>query len=800
MDTASQLVLRYPRALRGGADLGVIVRTFGWLWLGLVGCVAPDPVDDDPPPVDDTVPVVDTDPAPADPDPPRVVRPLCAAEAAPSVVAPDVAAWATALRAGSNRFFGTLQSDPFEAMGETGLGQTARAEVENRLERGFHRLRLGRVDDALVDLQAALALAEAEVPQWRGRAREVLAVAWIRRAELDNCVANAGGEACLVPFTEDGVHALEEGMTQAAALLHDFLREDDPDKLGPRWLYNVAHMALGTYPEGVDPRFVVPDTALRSEHPAPAWANLGPSLGLTEPTISGGAALEDFDGDGLLDVLTSSMDPAVGMSLKLNNGDGTLCDATPASGLAAMVGHLNFSVADYDNDGDMDVFAPRGAWYELDGAIRPSLLQNDGTGRFTDVAVQAGLTDVVGGSQVGVWADYDNDGWLDLFVGRERASERPDDYVPSSLYRARGDGSFESIGPALNLDVQGWVKGAAWGDFDNDGDPDLYISMFGSDNLLYRNTVDEVNKFILVNDRQPIEAPRSGFSAFFFDYDQDGFLDIFAAAYPNPYAADGVLSDTYGQTADPYISGVLGVDHPAETARLYRNATPFDDVTKDLELDDWHATMGSGFGDFDVDGFPDLYLGTGAPAYDALEPNVAYRNDAGQAFQDVSSDMHVGHLQKGHGVSFGDIDEDGDEDLLAEVGGAFPADAFPNPLFFNPTETGGRVILRLVGVTVNRSAVGARVRVVTPLRTFHHVVGGNSSFGNNSLQVEAGLGEATEIAWVEVDWPGGGTEVIEGVTLGSVVTIRQGEGLVESRPFRPVPFDGTAAAGHDMEP
>jgi hypothetical protein len=216
----------------------------------------------------------------------------------------------------------------------------------------------------------------------------------------------------------------------------------------------------------------------------------------------------------------------------------------------------------------------------------------------------------------------------------------------------------------------------------------------------------------------------------------------------------------------------------------------------EVGLDDVHNIMGSNFGDFDLDGWPDIYLGTGGQAYDAIELNVAYHNAGGARYNDVTTVTHMGHIQKGHGIAFGDLDEDGDEDLFADIGGAYLGDRFPNALFVNPTTGRSAVHLRLEGVTSNRSAIGARVRVVTPLRTLHYVVGTGSSFGGNSLQVEAALGDTAEIVSVEIDWPGGATEVVTGLTAQTVVSIRQGEGVVASRPFQPFVFTGLGEMEH----
>jgi hypothetical protein len=753
-------------------------------------------------PADVVKPVIPDDdlPDPVEDPPTDHRRPLCRVPASAPGFAPDIQAWADQMYAGDNRFYGDARSIALEAMGEAGLGDTPFDQIRNRIDRGYHRLRLGRVDDAIADLtaardQAAALKADDETfHKWYDRASQLLATTWMRKGELDNCVSDGSGEACLVPFTDLGEHVQVEGMNNAIRVLAEALDAGMLHELVPVWLLNVSHMALGTFPDEVPAAWRAPDGALQPEASLPVWPNIAPAVGLREPGLAGSAALQDFDGDGLIDLLVSSQLPTGGMRLYLNQGDGDLCEATDASRVSGSPGHLGFSVADYDNDGDVDIFAPRGGWMGEDGDIRPSLLRNDGTGVFTDVAVEAGV-DGPGPSQASAWADVNGDGLLDLFVGREQTSASPKPWGTSSLYLNQGDGTFIDRAAVAGVTVDRYVKGATFGDYDNDGDPDLYVSTWGDPNALFRNDGD--GRFTDVTERQGVAYPYEAFGSWFFDYDQDGNLDLFTAAYPVVAPGSGPLEEDYGRAAEPYVRDVLGVERTTETARLYHNEiASFRDVTEAVGLDDSHATMGLNFADLDHDGWPDVYLSTGAPDFDALEPNTAYRNQQGAGFADVTTAVGLGHLQKGHGVAFGDIDNDGDEDLLVDIGGAFPGDDFPNALFLNPTEGAHSLSLELEGVTTSRSAVGARVRILTPSRTFHHMVGTGGSFGNSSLRVEAGLGDEDVITAVEVDWPWGGTEVITGVEVGTLVRIRQGEGLISATPLAPFTMKSPEAGDH----
>jgi hypothetical protein len=785
-----------PRSARSTA------RAYGhWVAvIALVACTNEQP--DEPPPL-----ITETDDSPVETDEPQVLegeRPLCR-EAAPRPVIPaEFLTWYDTMLNSANRFYGEDELDALNALGDD-LGPTPEQRARNGIQRGWSRLKADDVDGAIADFQAAEAAAIEGAVQWRGRARELLGAAWMRKAETVNCINSGGADACIVPFNEGGYHADPTGMENAAAALERSLTDDDPDGLSARWLLNVTYMARGLWPEVVPAHLLLPEAMFASEAEAPAWRNHAPSLKMFESTGAGGAAIEDFDGDGLLDVLFSSMEPDVGMELWLNEGGGTFCNASRASGLAAVSGVLNFTTADYDNDGDMDLFGARGAWMALYGTIRPSLLRNDGEGRFTDVTVAAGMShpDADGPTQVAAWADYDGDGWVDLFVGREDDERTSVGRRVSSLYRNRGDGTFVDEARAAGVASAGFVKGASWGDLDGDGHPDLVVSNMRGPNRLYINQGD--GTFIDRAERRGFVDPLKSFPTALLDYNQDGRLDIFVAAFTNNYGGGGPLEPGYFESAESYLNDKMGIPADplfSESAHLYRNdGDSFTDVTELVGLDDLHATMGLSFGDFNMDGYPDLLLATGAPEYDALEPNVAYLNDGGRRFLDVTTAMRVGHLQKGHGVAFGDVDEDGDEDMLMQMGGVFLGDRAPNTFFVNPSNDGATthhaITLRLEGVRSNRSAIGAVVEVRTPARSFWAMVGGTGSFGQNSMQLEIGLADQAEVSAIVVQWPGGALETITtDIPLDHLHHLREGEGIVSSRPLAPFQVYWTDTPDH----
>ena len=200
--------------------------------------------------------------------------------------------------------------------------------------------------------------------------------------------------------------------------------------------------------------------------------------------LSGGAILDDFDGDGRLDLLVSSIGFADQMRFFHNAGDGHFEDRTERAGLTGEVGGLNLIQADYDNDGFLDVLVLRGGWLGAQGRFPLSLLRGHGDGTFTDVTRDAGLLRFAP-TQTATWFDYDGDGWLDLFVGNEST---PGDTHPCELYHQQAaTAPSRNVAQEAGVDVVGFVKGVVSGDYDNDGRPDLYVSVCGGDNLLFHN-------------------------------------------------------------------------------------------------------------------------------------------------------------------------------------------------------------------------------------------------------------------------------------------------------------------------
>lgn len=645
-------------------------------------------------------------------------------------------------------------------------------------------------------------------PAFVSAVRQLLALSYLRVAMQRNCVSGPAAARCSVPVRQDAVHpadgAARRAIDEYARILGD--PPDESTALAAQWLLNLAYMTVGEYPFHVPERWLVPPEAFRPEYDVGRFADVAGRLGIDDAGRKGGSVMDDFDGDGRLDIMASSaglFPVAAGenpnqLRYFRNEGDGAFSDRTVEAGLDGLVSGLHVVQADYDNDGFLDLLVLRGAW--LDAPHPNSLLRNNGDGTFSDVTEAAGLL-MPAPTQAAAWGDYDNDGWVDLFIGNETRRGVADAadgaaVYPSRLFRNDGDGTFTDVAAEAGVAVVGFIKGAAWGDYDNDGRLDLYVTQIRPDqpNRLFRNEGPGPGGAWSFRDAAAeagVEGPPVSFPTWFFDYDNDGWEDLFVSGF------SGGLADI--------VLEILGQPHRGQLPRLYRNDRDgtFTDVTRAVGLDRIMVSMGSNFGDFDNDGFLDLYLGTGDPDYRMLIPNLAFRNAAGRRFLDVTASGGFGHLQKGHGVSFGDVDADGDQDMYHVSGGAYEGDTFPNALYLNPGHGNRWLTLRLEGAASNRAAIGARIRVVAATpdgdREVHVTVGSGGSFGGSSLQQEIGLGAASGIRTVAITWPvTGETDVYTGVGLDRAYRVREGDPALT--PVVLAPLDLRPPAGDPVGP
>jgi hypothetical protein len=662
---------------------------------------------------------------------------------------------------------------------------------------GDYNLRVGNALPAITYFEKALASIEAHREEMerdkagayarrRGEMLRWLSIAHMRAGERDNCLKLQNADACIYPLQGGGVWTLTDHAIAAQKYLTELL-ELDPTNAGARYLLNVAHMAGGSFPAGVPERFLLPAEQTASASGMPRFRNVAFAIGVAHESIAGGAIMDDFDGDGDLDLFATCLRQDTNCVYYRNEGDGRFTDVTDAAGLRGITGGLSTTQADVDEDGDLDILICRGAWLGDFGRIPNVLLRNRGDGTFEDVSVTSGIADPAYPCLAAAWCDYDLDGDLDVYVGNERLGG--DHYSPSQLLRNDGTGKFTDVARAAGVENMRYSRGTCWGDYDNDGDYDLYVSNFGELNRLYRNrgdgTFEDVAEQLGVARQAEDPKRQRTFQSWFFDFDNDGWLDIFSASYPLTAG---------GGNVDFHALGMYGEDTVEETCKLWINDRKggFRDASVEAGLDRTVFVMGANIADLDADGWTDLYLATGAPAFEVLVPNTMMRNLGGERVVDVTAATGLGHLQKGHGVAFGDLDHDGDLDAWVNMGGWYTDDYYYKALFRNDATTGAHwLTLRLRGERSNHFGVGAVVKAYFREdgveRMLHVLAGSGASFGASSLEVELGLGRASSLERIEIRWPRAGsiaerTEVYTGMPMDRMLEVREGGGWQDVTP------------------
>jgi tetratricopeptide (TPR) repeat protein len=590
---------------------------------------------------------------------------------------------------------------------------------------------IGNMDAAIQHYKKAQEIAQSQHWDAAHPLNEALGIAYLHKSEMENGVYRNPGDRCLLPMLRSSRYSQTEDSRTAVEYFLKYLAQT-PDDLEVKWLLNLAYMTLGEYPDNVPKQHLIAPSAFDAGENLPRFRDVAPQAGLNTFSMAGGVIVDDFLNDGRLDIVKSSFDTCAPLQYFHNNGDGTFTEQAAKMGLADQLGGLNIVQADYNNDGCLDILVMRGGW---EVAQHRSLLRNNCNGTFTDVTKASGLS-APSSSQASVWVDINNDGLLDLFVANEDS--------PAQLFLNIGNGKFKDISKSAGIDRVAFSKGVAAADYDNDGYPDLFVSNLTGPNFLYHNNHNHT--FTEVAESAGVAGPTRGFPTWFFDYDNDGWPDLFVTSYF--FSVD--------ETARTY----LGLPHNAITMKLYRNLGngKFRDVTAEVGLDKVFMPMGSNFGDIDNDGFLDIYLGTGSPTYGSEVPNVLLRNKGGKSFVDVTNSTGTGDWHKGHGVAFADLTNRGFEDLVTVIGGATPGDAHAMRVFENPGNTNDWINLKLVGVKSNRAAIGSRIKLMVendggPAKAIYRTVGSGGSFGASPLQQHIGLGHNAKIATLEISWP-----------------------------------------------
>ncbi|MFT4660927.1 MAG: hypothetical protein ACI8XB_001198 [Patiriisocius sp.] len=614
---------------------------------------------------------------------------------------------------------------------------------------------------------------------------ELLALAHLRKGEIENCQNKHTPFSCIVPIQDQAIHELKSGSTKAIELYEMLLAKMPKEKY--LWLLNVAYMTLGEYPDKVPEayRLTYPNAKLEIAN-FPRFEEISMNVGVGENGLSGGTSIDDFNNDGHLDIFATSYGMKDQVKMFFSDGNGGYVDMTDKAGLTGIVSGLNCIHADYNNDGNRDILILRGAWLGKGGAHPNSLLKNNGDGTFEDVTKSSGLLSHHP-TQTASWGDFNKDGQLDLFIGNESKKGNPNS---CELYKNNGDGTFTEVADQHGLGgIKKFVKGTSFGDINNDGWPDLFISVMGGKNFLYKN---ENGNFTDIGSTANVRAPINSFPCWFWDVNQDGYQDIFVSGYE---------MNNLNNLSDDFVKELLGKEVTSAKPRLYINNgdETFSQVTKEFGVSKTMYSMGANYGDLDNDGYFDFYVGTGSPDYSSIVPNRLFLNKGGKGFDEVTSAGGFGHIQKGHGIAFADLDRDGDQDVYAVMGGAFEGDQFTNALFENPITKNNWITVELEGVTTNRDGIGSLIILeLDNGKKMYHSVSTGGSFGASSIQQEIGLGKAKNIKKLIVKWQNGVEQVFENVSINQKVKLKEAQTEIEKVNYETTPFAKNGHMGHNM--
>lgn len=448
----------------------------------------------------------------------------------------------------------------------------------------------------------------------------------------------------------------------------------------------------------------------------------------------------------------------------------TFTDIADAAGIGEVGYNYGVSIIDYDKDGWEDIYITR-----RQGPNR--LWRNMGNETFTEVAATAGV-DYAGDAKLAVWGDINNDGHIDLFLGTLNEGDH--------LYLNDGDGTFTDITAPSGMYAQKECISAMFGDYDNDGLIDLYCARLSDQNTLYRNmgntTFSDVT--FLTGTRDTLTA----MGAMFVDYDNDGDPDIYLvhdANWPNilyQNNGQGQFTDVAVSAGVDYAGFGMGVDagdinHDGwmdlYVSNLYHNTCylnngdgTFSDISMSAGVNDNGMGWSTAFVDVDNDGFQDLYL-SNTPPY----PNVLYRNKGDVTFEIVNENTSLASAGNGFGMATGDINQDGWPDLMV----ANSVDNRGNELFRNLTSLSHHFVSFLLeGTTSNRSAIGARVDIkANGFWQADVVTAGSGWASQNSLRLHFGVGNATNIDSTIIRWPSGRIEYFENLAIDQLYEITE---------------------------
>jgi tetratricopeptide (TPR) repeat protein len=549
---------------------------------------------------------------------------------------------------------------------------------------------------------------------------------------------------------EAGVALYFSGDYLAAARTGSAALDANPDNAPARYWTWLAAQKLGGYPAEI-PAANRMEMKTGWNATSLEYEDIAARAGLDKTSGGRGIAVFDYDGDGRLDVAIACAHG--GISLYRNNGDGTFKDVSVESGLYHAVNGFGMAAGDYNNSGYPSLAVVRMGFYG--GMIE--LWRNNGDGTFTDVSVASGIS-AWAPSFTCSWVDYDCDGKLDLFVCTNLGGLF-DRKVQHKLYHNNGDGTFTERAQQAGI-VSPWgAIGHSWGDYNNDGFPDLFLSNAIGRPQLFRNNGD--GTFTDVTTAAQLDVPALAFNAQFCDVDNDGWLDIIQ--YTWSIHEDTIHSMRTG-SAPPY-------GHATRVYKNNRNGT-FSVISPQLGLTECWGSMSGNAADINNDGYLDIVLGNGGPLVDRNEPMVVLEND-GKRFRNITFTAGLPFMGKGHGINCADLFGDGRLAILCATGGAYPGDLMTTSVFAPKHRPGNYLSVVLEGTRSNRGAVGARLKLTAGGREQHRVINGGSNFGCLPPQQHFGLGDLEQVDLLEINWPSGIRQILVSLPANTVQRVTE---------------------------
>jgi hypothetical protein len=455
----------------------------------------------------------------------------------------------------------------------------------------------------------------------------------------------------------------------------------------------------------------------------PAFTKITTGLIATDGGDSSGAAWGDFDNDGFPDLFVGN--GGTKNFLYRNNGDGTFAKLTNAA--PALVNGYGGSWGDYDNDGNLDLFvADQGINY---------LYHNNGDGTFTKVLSFAGATGRTSWS--GSWGDYDRAGWLDLFISNGAGNN-------NMLLHNNGDGTFTRITTGAIVNDGGTSIGAVWQDYDGDGWPDLYVANNGGRSFLYQNRRD--GTFQRVTTGQLATDSMQAIVADWGDYDNDGWPDLAIGGLGHNFLFRNLSDGTFAKQTDG----------------------PFVRDAQSSEIALW--------ADYDNDGYLDLFS-----ANAGNQNNTLYHNNGDGTFAKILTGSLVNDGGNSAGAAWADYDNDGFLDLFV----ANWQGSRPNFLYRNNGNTNHWLKVRCVGTASNRAGIGAKVRVHATIRGRNTwqlgEISGGTGFGQTTLLAHFGLGDATSVDELRIEWPSSAVQTVLVAEVNRTLTVVEPPTLARPR-------------------